>query len=104
MSETVATCVQRKLLPNLPGDAANHAVSRGTGGASNAEIYAYSETMFGAPTLRYVMTENWINGCCCLNEDVSDSHLGRTENGHKTVPRIRFVTRIKTLLEWVPIM
>ena len=31
----------------------------------------------------YVMTENWINGCCGLNEDVGDSHLGHRENGHK---------------------
>ena len=44
------------------------------------------------PTLGYVMTENWINGCCGLNKDVGDSHLGHTENGHKkTAPRIRFV-------------
>ena len=66
----------------------------------NTEIYAYSETSFGGPTLGYVMTENWINGCCGLNEDVGDSHLGHTENEHKkTVPRIRFVNHIKTLLE-----
>ena len=35
------------------------------------------------PTLGYVMTENWINGCCGLNKEVGDSHLGHTENGHK---------------------
>ena len=55
---------------------------------------------FGGPTLGYVMTENWIYGCCGLNEDVGDSHLGHTENGHKkTVPKIRSVNHIKTLLE-----
>ena len=31
---------------------------------SNTEIYAYSETWFGGPTIGYVMTENWIYGCC----------------------------------------
>ena len=47
-------------------------------------MYAYSEeTTFGGPTLGYVMTENYIYGCCGLNEDVGDSHLGHTENGHK---------------------
>ena len=67
---------------------------------ANTEIYAYSETMFGGPTLGYVMIENWINGCCGLNEKVSDSHLGHKVNGHKkTVSRIRFVNHIKTLLE-----
>ena len=46
------------------------------------------------------MTENWINGCCGLNEDVGDSHLGHTGNGQtKTAPRIRFVNHIKTLME-----
>ena len=35
----------------------------------------------------------------CIREDVSDSHLGHTENGHKkAVPRIRFVNHIKSLL------
>ena len=53
---------------------------------TNTDIYAYSETMFGVPTIGYVMTENWIYGCC---------HLGHTENEHKkTVSRIRFVTHI----------
>ena len=51
-------------------------------------------------TFGYVMPENWINGCCGLNEYVGDRHLGHTENGHKkTAPRIRFVNHIKTLLE-----
>ena len=50
---------------------------------TNTEIYAYSKTTFGGPTLGYVMTENWINGCCGWNEDVGDRHLGHTENGHK---------------------
>ena len=59
-------------------------------------------TTFGRPTLGYVMTENWINGCCGLNEDVG---LGCTKNGHKkTVPRIRFVNHIKKLLERIPTM
>ena len=33
----------------------------------------------------YVMRENWIFGCCGLNEDVGDRprHLGHTENEHK---------------------
>ena len=45
------------------------------------------------------MTENWIYSCWGFSEDVSDSHLGHTENGHKkTVPRIRFVNLNKTLL------
>ena len=69
-------------------------------GNPNNLIYAYSETTFGGLTLGYVMTENWINGCCGLNGDVGDSHLGHTENGHKkTAPKIRFVNHIKTLLE-----
>ena len=55
---------------------------------------------FGGPTIRYVMTENWIYGCCGFWEDVSVSEV-RTK---KTVPRIRFVKHNKTLLEWVPIM
>ena len=68
--------------------------------SANTDIYAYSETRFGGPTIGYVMTENWIYGCCRFREDVSDSHLGHTENGHnKTVPRIHFVNHIKTLLE-----
>ena len=58
-------------------------VERNPNNLANTEIYAYSETTFGGPTLGYVMTENWINGCCGLNEDVCDSHLGHTENGHK---------------------
>ena len=47
------------------------------------------------------MTQNWINGCCGLNEDVGDSHShSHMENGHKkTIPRIRFVNHDKTLLE-----
>ena len=63
-------------------------------------MYAYSETAFGGPTLGYVMTENCIYGYCVFQEDVGDSHLGHTENGHKkTVPRICFVNHIKTFLE-----
>ena len=50
--------------------------------SANTDIYAYSDTMFGGPTLGYVMAENWIYGCYGLNEDVSDSHLGHTENRH----------------------
>ena len=70
--------------------------------SANTDIYAYSETMFGGPTIGYGMTENWTYACCRIWEDVSDGHLGHTENGHKkTVPRIRFVNHIKTLLEWV---
>ena len=46
-------------------------------------LITYSETTFGWPTLGYVMTENWINGCCGLNKEVTDSLLGHTENGHK---------------------
>ena len=61
-------------------------------------------TTFGGPTLGYVMTENWINGCCGFQEDVGDSYLGHTKNGHKTEPRIRFVNHIKILLERVPTM
>ena len=69
-------------------------------GNPNTDIHAYSETTFGGPTIGYLMTENWIYGCCGFCEDVSDSHLGHTENGHKkTAPRIRFVNHIKTLLE-----
>ena len=67
---------------------------------TNTEISAYSETTFGGPTLGYVMTENWIYGCCGFQENVVDSHLGHSEIGHeKTVPRICFVNHIKTLLE-----
>ena len=58
--------------------------------------------MFGGPTIACVMTENWIYGCCRFWEDVSDSHLGHTENGHKKIVHIiRYVNHIKTLLEWV---
>ena len=32
--------------------------------SANTDIYAYSETTFGGPTLSCVMTENWICGCC----------------------------------------
>ena len=65
--------------------------------SENTDIYAYSETTFGGPTIGSVMTENWIYGCCSFREYVSDSHLGHTENGHKNiVPRIRFVNHIKT--------
>ena len=68
--------------------------------SANTDIYAYPETTFGGPTIGCVMTENWIYGCCRFSEDVSDSYLAHTENGHKkTVPRIRFVNHIKTLLE-----
>ena len=51
--------------------------------SANTDIYAYSETTFGGPTIGCVMTENWIYGCCRFCENVSDSHLGHTENGHK---------------------
>ena len=50
---------------------------------ANTDIYAYLETTFGGPTVGCVMTENWIFGCCRFWEDVSESHLGHTENGHK---------------------
>ena len=67
---------------------------------TNTDIYFYSETTFGGPTIGYVMTENWIYGCYRFWEDVSDSHLWHTENGHKkTVPRIRFVNHIKFFIE-----
>ena len=68
------------------------------------DIYAYSETAFGGPTIGCVMTENWMYGCCRFFEKMrviqDDSHLGNKENGHKkTVPRIRVVNHNKTLLE-----
>ena len=73
--------------------------------SANTDIYAYSETTFGAPTVGYGMTKNWTYAFCRIWEDVSDSHLGHTLYGYKkTVLRIRFVNHIKTLLEWVPIM
>ena len=63
---------------------------------ANTDNHAYSETPFGGPTIGCVMTENWNRFC----EDVSDRHLGHTENRHKkTVPRIRFVNHIEPLLE-----
>ena len=69
------------------------------------DIYAYLETTFGGPTIGYGMTENWTYVYCRFWEDVSDSHLGHTENGHKkTVARIHFMNHIKTVLEWVPRM
>ena len=36
------------------------------GNPNNSDIYAYSETTFGRPTIGYhcVMTENCIYGCC----------------------------------------
>ena len=58
-------------------------------------MYAYSEKTFGGPTLGYVMTENLIYGCCGLNEDVSDIHLGHTENGHK-----KKLPTVETFMSW----
>ena len=73
--------------------------------SANTDSYAYSETTIGGSTVDYGMTENWTYAFCRIWEDVSDNHLGHTLYGHKkTVPRIRFVNHIKTLLEWVPIM
>ena len=73
--------------------------------SANTDIYAYSKTVIGGSTVGYGMTENWTYAFCRIWEDVSDSHLGHTLYGHKkTVPRIRFVNHIKTLLEWAPIM
>ena len=34
--------------------------------SANTEIYAYLETTFGWTTISYVMTENWIYGCCLV--------------------------------------
>ena len=34
--------------------------------SANRDIYAYSETTFGGPTIGCVMTENWLYGCCCF--------------------------------------
>ena len=56
--------------------------------------------MFGGPTLGYVMTENWIYGCCGLNEDVGDSHLGHGKWPQKNSAQNPLnVNHIKTLLE-----
>ena len=46
-------------------------------------MYAYSETRYGGPTIDYVMTDNWIYGCCGFSKDLSYSNLGYTGNGHK---------------------
>ena len=32
--------------------------------SANTDIYAYSETTIGGPTICCVMAENWIYGCC----------------------------------------
>ena len=65
------------------GDASCRKIDDGNlNSSANTEIYAYSETTFGGPTLGYVMTENWIYGCYGLNEDAG-GHLGHTKNGHK---------------------
>ena len=32
--------------------------------SANTDIYAYSEITFGGHTIGYVITENWIYGCC----------------------------------------
>ena len=37
---------------------------RNPNNSANTDIYAYSETTFGGPTIGCVMTENWIYGCC----------------------------------------
>ena len=34
------------------------------GNSNITDIYAYSETTFGGPTIGCVMTENWIYECC----------------------------------------
>ena len=31
--------------------------------SANTDIYSYSETTFGGPTIGCMMTENWIYGC-----------------------------------------
>ena len=96
-AQKLATTNCRKIDDGNPNNSANIYLS--------TDIYAYSKTTFGGPTIGCVMTENWIYGCCRFWEDVTVSHFGHTRNGHKkTVPRIRFVNHIKTLFKWVPIM